>query len=93
MIVVKNVYKCSLPNPGVGAAFILKVATDLKDVLEFDKALVSPVAKTITTDQDFDHPDYPLYNVVEVEEPDIEAPEEPEPQLEADPEAKPESEE
>lgn len=79
MLVIKNVYKCSLDNPGEGIAFIQKVADDLKNVLDFGKAFISPIAKTITTEQDFTHPDYPHYNMVEVDEPEAVVPEEPEP--------------
>ncbi|HAF5971149.1 TPA: hypothetical protein G8N92_005050 [Salmonella enterica] len=72
MLVIKNVYKCSLANSGEGMDFIKKVVQDLKSTLDFSQAFISPVNKTITTEQDFDHPDYPLYDTVEVEEPDPE---------------------
>ncbi|TPG59955.1 hypothetical protein [Ewingella americana] len=68
--IIKNVYKYSGAAATEGVAFLMQVATDLKGIADFGKCFVSPLSKTITTAEDIDHKDYPLYNQIEEVQPE-----------------------
>lgn len=70
--ILKKVYQCADADAPKGAAFLAKVVEDLKDVLDFNLAFISPLERTITTEQDLDHSDYPVCSEIEVEVPDLE---------------------